>query len=153
MTFSVFVQGKFKLKSISLQVFTSCRLVPISYEFCFARYLQRCPIPLLKSELIPPLIECATLGTELDHREANVSVMKFLYDMAHAGRRHKENPDFPERQSLVKNILNQNAPRLVHAVVYNVIFKLPSYTIGDIAELIYEIKEVMPEVRKQKKWT
>jgi len=106
-------------------------------------------VALLKSEIISPLIQCATHATQLDHREANVSVMKFLYDVVHAGRRQKDSPDFAERQALVKVILNQTAPQLIHSVVYGVIFVLPSYTISDISELLYEIKEVMPEVRER----
>lgn len=82
----------------------------------------------------------------MDHREANVSVMKFLYDLVHAGRRHKEAPDFPEKQALVKGILLQTAPNLLYMIVHGVIFTLPSYTVSDISELIYEIKEVMPQV-------
>lgn len=101
---------------------------------------------ILKSDIMASLVLCATQATQLDHREANVSVMKFLYDLVHAGRRQREMPDFSERQSLVRVILTQTAPQLLCMIIFGVIFTLPSYTINDIAELIYEIKEVMPQV-------
>jgi transportin-3 len=114
------------------------------------RYIQRCPLAILKSDIIAPLIQCATQATQLDHREANVSVMKFLYDMVHTGRRQKDSQDFTERQALVKGILIQTAPQLLYMVIYGVIFNLPTYTMNDISELIYEIKEVMPQ--ESSKW-
>lgn len=73
--------------------------------------------------------------------------MKFLYDLVHAARRQRDAPDFPERQLLVRGILVETAPQLLYMIIYGVIFTLPTYTINDVSELVYEIKEVMPEVK------
>lgn len=113
----------------------------------FFRFLQRCPIALLKSDILTTLVTCATQATQLDHREANVSVVKFLFDLVHSGRRHSDAVDFAERKLLVRNTMNQHGPNLISMLIYGVIFQLPTYTISDIAELLYEIKELMPKVR------
>lgn len=111
------------------------------------RFLQRCPVALLKSDILSTLVSCASQATQLDHREANVSVVKFLFDLVHNGRKHNDSSDFAERKTLVKCILNQHGPNLISMLVHGVIFQLPTYTISDICELLYEIKEVMPNVK------
>jgi transportin-3 len=51
-----------------------------------ARFLQRAPLPYLRSDFLASVVECAVTATALDHREANASVMKFLYDLLHCAR-------------------------------------------------------------------
>lgn len=53
------------------------------------RFLQRTPIPFLHSAIIGSIIDCALMACSLDHRDANVSVMKFFYDLLHSGRNHE----------------------------------------------------------------
>lgn len=50
------------------------------FRLC-ARYIQRAPIPFLRSPGIPPILECGLLACSLDHKEANTSVMKFFSDL------------------------------------------------------------------------
>lgn len=118
----------------------------------YFRYLQRCPLAILQSDVVIPLVQCATQATQLDHREANVSVTKFLYDLIHSGRRQKEGSDYLERNTLVKKILIPTAPQLLCTLINGVIFTLPSYTINDIAEVFYEIKEILPLVSDNFSW-
>lgn len=44
------------------------------------RFLQRIPQEFLSSGALPTVMQCASLACCLDHRDANSSVMKFLYD-------------------------------------------------------------------------
>lgn len=53
------------------------------------RFLQRAPIPFLCSVVIESIIDCALMACSLDHRDANVSVMKFFYDLLHCGRNNE----------------------------------------------------------------
>ena len=42
------------------------------------RCLQKFPVPFLKCEVAIPAIHCAVVASTLEHRDANLSVMKFL---------------------------------------------------------------------------
>ncbi|NWR24548.1 TNPO3 protein, partial [Emberiza fucata] len=50
-----------------------------------ARFIQRSPITLLRSQVMIPILQWAIAATTLDHRDANCSVMKFLRDLIHTG--------------------------------------------------------------------
>ncbi|CAG7827981.1 unnamed protein product [Allacma fusca] len=113
------------------------------FRLC-TRYVQRCPIQFLKSSIVSPLIQLATQAAQLDHREANIGVMKFLYDLVHAGRRHRDGPEGAECAALVKNILHAHAPNLVSTVLHAALFDLPSYTYPEICDFFHELKEFMP---------
>jgi transportin-3 len=52
------------------------------------RFLQRAPVPFLTGPALKSILDCALMATALDHRDANASVMKFFYDLVHAGRTH-----------------------------------------------------------------
>jgi hypothetical protein len=58
--------------------------------FFINRYLQRCAVHILKSPVLPSIFELSLQGIHLDHREANTSVFKFLYELVHQGRRRVE---------------------------------------------------------------
>ena len=42
------------------------------------RCLQKCPVAFLKCDVAVPAIRCAVAASTLEHRDANLSVMKFL---------------------------------------------------------------------------
>ena len=62
-----------------------------------ARFLQRAPLPYLQTEFMKSILECALLSINLEHRDANASVMKFFYDLLHAGRSKEDSQDFSVR--------------------------------------------------------
>ena len=43
---------------------------------------------------------CAVEASSLHHREANASVLKYIFDLLHVGRSKEEREDFAERQAL-----------------------------------------------------
>ncbi|XP_075455373.1 transportin-3 isoform X2 [Ascaphus truei] len=51
----------------------------------FTRFVQRCPVVLLRSQVVIHVLQWAVAATLLDHRDANCSVMKFLRDLIHTG--------------------------------------------------------------------
>jgi len=74
------------------------------YQLIF-RYIQRCPLQFLKSGILLNILQLSLQGIHLDHRDANSSVFKFLYEMVHQVRRERvqirikkelnlRNPDF-----------------------------------------------------------
>ena len=46
------------------------------------------------------VVACAVEASSLHHREANASVLKYLFDLLHVGRSKEERQDFAERQAL-----------------------------------------------------
>ena len=109
------------------------------------------------------MIDCAVISSTLDHREANASVLKFIYDLLHTGRvdlswftvhfsvynevhppfflgRSKEDkPDFGVRQAILVPIKDEYGPKLLDTWIKAAIFQLPSYTYIDIGDIIYEL--------------
>jgi len=103
-----------------------------------ARFLQRAPMPYLQTEFIKSILECALLSAALEHRDANASVMKFFYDLLHAGRTREDNPDFEARSHLIKTLHNEYGGKLVDSLVRAAVTTLPSYTYHDIGDVIHE---------------
>lgn len=103
-----------------------------------ARFLQRAPMPYLQTEFLKSILECALLSAALEHRDANASVMKFFYDLLHAGRTREDNPDFEARSSLIKGLHSEYGGKLVDSLVRAAVLSLPSYTYHDIGDVIHE---------------
>ena len=78
------------------------------------------------------------LSAALEHRDANASVMKFFYDLLHAGRTREDNPDFEARAHLIKSLHSEYGGKLVDSLVRAAVTTLPSYTYHDIGDVIHE---------------
>ncbi|KAL4659483.1 transportin-3 isoform X2 [Arapaima gigas] len=114
------------------------------------RFIQRSPVTLLSSQVVVHLIQCAIAATTLDHRDANCSVMKFIRDLIHTGitsnvsgssasllsATHEDN--FEVRKRLVAQAMDQHGQQLVTQLIHTCCFCLPSYTLPDVAEVIWE---------------
>jgi len=103
-----------------------------------ARFLQRAPLPYLQTEFMKSILECALLSINLEHRDANASVMKFFYDLLHAGRSKEDSQDFSVRSKLIKNLHTEYGEKLLDSLIKAVVTTLPSYTYHDIADVVHE---------------
>merc|ERR1719291_1341726 len=103
-----------------------------------ARFLQRAPVPYLQTEFLKSVLECALLSATLEHRDANASVMKFFYDLLHAGRARESAADHSVRSKLVKSLHAEYGEKLVDSLVKAAVTVLPSYTYHDIGDVIHE---------------
>ena len=72
-----------------------------------ARFLQRASLPYLQTDFVPSVIECALMAINLDHKDANGSVMKFIFDLFHLGRSKEERDDFEHRSAIVYRYVAQ----------------------------------------------
>ncbi|XP_031829291.1 transportin 3 isoform X2 [Nomia melanderi] len=108
------------------------------FRLC-ARFLQRAPIPFLHSAIIGSIIDCALMACSLDHRDANVSVMKFFYDLLHCGRNHENRSDYSMRRELVQRILREKGQTLVMRLLHASVFSLSSYMLSDVADVFVEL--------------
>lgn len=129
------------------------------FRLC-ARFLQRCPIPFLQSPIVTPIIQCALLACTLDHKDANLSVMRFFFSLLNCGRpqhnnhhsnsnNNNSNDTNPvvsalnaQKQQLVRQITQQHGQALIINLMQASIYYLHSYMLSDVADVLCEIKEI-----------
>ncbi|NXX01508.1 TNPO3 protein, partial [Larus smithsonianus] len=107
-----------------------------------ARFIQRSPVTLLRSQVMIPILQWAIAATTLDHRDANCSVMKFLRDLIHTGVANDHEEDFEVRKELINQVMNQLGQQLVNQLLHTCCFCLPPYTLPDVAEVLWEIMQI-----------
>ncbi|XP_054260687.1 transportin-3-like [Macrosteles quadrilineatus] len=103
------------------------------------RFLLRAPVVFLTAPVFPSILQCGLMAVQLDHRDANSSVMKFFSDMVHAGVSHPEREDFTARQQLVREMLAEHGRTLVNNLIHASVFCLHSYMLCDVAMVITEL--------------
>lgn len=108
------------------------------FRLC-ARFLQRAPVQMLQSPSMPAILQCALLACTLDHKEANLSVMKFFCDLIHSGRSCPKYNDFEVRKHLVQTILHDFGQQLISNLLTACIFYLHSYMICEVSEVFVEL--------------
>uniref|UniRef100_A0A1Q3F9K1 Transportin-3 n=1 Tax=Culex tarsalis TaxID=7177 RepID=A0A1Q3F9K1_CULTA len=106
-----------------------------------ARFIQRAPFQLLQSPLVTPIIQCGLLACTLDHRDANLSVMRFFCSLLSYGRHDRAT----ELRSIVHGILQQHGESLIMNLLYASVFCLHSYMLSDVADVFVEIKQLNPQ--------
>lgn len=119
------------------------------FRLC-ARFLQRSPIAFLQSPSLLHILQCALSATTLDHKEANMSVMKFFYDLINQGQVGKNQTDYKERRTLVKTILVEFGQQLVTNLIHSCVYYLHSYMLSEVADVIVELLEFDREMTS--KW-
>jgi transportin-3 len=105
------------------------------------RFIQRMPLHFLQSRLVTPIIQCATLACTLDHRDANMSVMKFLSNLLAHG---KANGD-PGIRPYVQQIVQIHGETLIGNLLCSSIFYLHSHMLPDVVDVFMEIKFINDE--------
>ncbi|XP_052902812.1 transportin-3 isoform X1 [Anopheles moucheti] len=101
------------------------------------RFIQRAPLQFLQSPLVTPIIQCGLLACTLDHREANISVMRFFCSLL----RHDRVNDL---EPMVQSILASHGEALIMNLLYASVFCLHSNMLSDVAEVFVEIKQHSP---------
>ena len=104
-----------------------------------ARFLQRASLPYLQSDVVPSILECALLAVNLDHKDANGSVMKFFFDLFHLGRSKEEREDYDIRSALIHRFRLEYGSRLTDSLLKAAIFYLPTWTYSDIGDIMLEL--------------
>jgi len=106
------------------------------------RFIQRSPLQFLQSSIVAPIIQCATLACTLDHRDANMSVMKFLSNLLAHG---KQNAD-TEIRPFVLQIVQIHGETLVCNLLCASIFYLHSHMLPDVTDVFMEMKFIASDV-------
>lgn len=100
------------------------------------RFIQRMPLHLLQSHIVTPIIQCATLACALDHRDANMSVMKFLANLLGHGKPNAE----PAVRPYVQQIVQIHGEVLIQNLLHSSIFCLHPNMIPDVVDVLMEMK-------------
>ncbi|XP_017783001.1 PREDICTED: transportin-3 [Nicrophorus vespilloides] len=108
------------------------------FRLC-ARFLQRSPVPFLLSLTLPLIIQCGLMCCSLDHKEANISVMKFFFEIINTGKIARSHDDFPQRKQLVNTIVLEYGQQLVDNLVQASVFSLHPYMLSEVADVIVEL--------------
>ncbi|KAL0881245.1 hypothetical protein ABMA27_002342 [Loxostege sticticalis] len=103
------------------------------FRLCI-RFLQRIPLEFLSCGAAGAALQCAALAAALDHREANSSVMKFLYDLVSAANRSKD-----QVQVLANELLSTYGEELTYALISASVLHLHSYMLAEVAEVLLEL--------------
>lgn len=108
------------------------------FRLC-ARFLQRAPIPFLKCTALPSILQCALLACSLDHKEANLSVMKFFCDLIDYGKSSDSGPIYEMKKTLVTSLVREYGQQLVNNLIHACVFYLHTYMLGDVADVICKL--------------
>jgi len=125
----------------SLQEFVLHPDVVEELFYCMGRMMNYCPDPLMASPLLPSLFQCAVVGMQLDHRDANKGTMNFLE--AAVG-----NID-------VNTMTTSNLPleTVVSQLMRALVGELPAYSIdsgsGSIAGILWKLNTKCPQPLRQ----
>lgn len=106
------------------------------FRLC-SRCLQKFPVSFLKCDIAIPSIHCAVVASIIEHRDANLSVMKFLKCLVSCATEKSRN-DFQERVSLVQQILAVHGQNIINGLIQACAGALPSYMVLDVAEVLWE---------------
>ncbi|KAG6461264.1 hypothetical protein O3G_MSEX012527 [Manduca sexta] len=106
------------------------------FRLCI-RYLQRVPLEFLSSGAMPAVIQCAILATSLDHREANSSVMRFLYDFVRAANCSR--PEKQQIKAVADELLNTYGQELMYALMEASVIHLHAYMLSEVGEVVVEL--------------
>lgn len=103
------------------------------FRLC-SRLVERCPLKFLTHVICPPLLQCALAAICLEHRDANMSVSKFLKNVIEANTKV---PDHPE--SAATSVMSIYGEKIVSRSLHASLFSLPSYLYPDIADLWWAV--------------
>ncbi|XP_035433537.2 transportin-3 [Spodoptera frugiperda] len=108
------------------------------FRLCI-RFLQRIPQEFLSSGALPTVMQCASLACCLDHRDANSSVMKFLYDFTKVANSTRS--DKQQIKALADNALTTYGEELTYRLMEASVLHLHSYMLSEVAEVMLELLE------------
>ena len=90
--------------------------------------LQKCPQAFLHNEMLDNILNLTLASIQLDHREANSSVVKFVIELI----------DIKYSKVLIDKLLKEKiGQRLVDAVVNATLFHLPTYLVPDMSDILW----------------
>jgi len=120
--------------------------------YLMGRMVSHCPDPLVTSPLLQSLFQCAAVGMQLDHRDANKGTLNFLESTISYGLSLREQ-NKPECQRALEHVLMSEGQAIVNNLSGALMGDLPAYCIdhgyGSIAGILWKLNLLSPSVVAQ----
>jgi transportin-3 len=117
--------------------------------YLMGRMIQHCPEPLVMSPLLHSLFQCAAVGMQLDHRDANKGTLNFLENSISYGLSLQEQQKH-ECQQALERVVAAEGQLIVKNLMLSLMGELPAYTIdrgqGSVAGILWKINLLMPSM-------
>lgn len=104
------------------------------FRLCL-RFMQRCPLEFIESSIFTPVITLAVTSLNLDHRDANLSVTKFLSEFISLS--HK--PQIKGLNEANMNLVNRFIAEIGHKMIENSIHSTINMTTRDTKDGIADV--------------
>lgn len=113
------------------------------FRLC-TRFLQKTPEKFLKDSMLESIFNLTIASIKLDHREANLSVTKFLIELIYTS--HSPNTSKEASQMVATILNNQIGKSLLDSVINCALFHLPSYFVPEMADILWQMVQWNREV-------
>lgn len=115
------------------------------FFYLMGRMVSYCPDPLVTSPLLGSLFQCAAVGMQVAHRDANKGTLKFLENTVSYGLRLREQPPQPNCQAALEHVLTQEGQTIVTNMARAMMGELPTYS-NQVPELLWKLNLLCPEL-------
>jgi len=115
--------------------------------YLMGRMMTYCPEPLVTSSLLQPLFQCAAIGIELDHRDANKGTLNFLEATVSYGLSLREKNN-PQCQAALEQVLTQEGQAIVRNLARALMGELPVYS-SHVSEILWKLNLLCPALLAQ----
>ena len=117
--------------------------------YLMGRMMSYCPDPLVRSPLLQSLFQCAVVGMQLDHRDANKGTLNFLENTVSYGLALREQ-NKPESQAALEHVLTNVGQAVVNNLARALMGDLPAYSVdlghGSIAGILWKLNLLCPNL-------
>ncbi|CAB9521003.1 Transportin-3 [Seminavis robusta] len=114
------------------------------FFYLMGRMVTFCPDPMVTSTLLQPLLQCAAVGMQVAHRDANKGTLSFLDNTISYGLRLREQPPRPVCQAALEHALTQEGQTIVTNLARALMGELPNYG-NQVPELMWKLNLLCPE--------
>jgi len=120
--------------------------------YMMGRMITYCPEPLVLSPLLRSLFQCAVVGMQLDHRDANKGTLNFVENSVSYGLSVKEQNKRESLQAL-ESVLATEGQYIVNNLARSLTGDLPAYCVdagsGSIAGVLWKLRFFSPSMMSQ----
>lgn len=120
--------------------------------YLMGRMVSHCPEPLVMSPLLHSLFQCAVVGMQLEHREANKGTLNFIENSVSYGLSLRERNNRGCQEAL-EHVLASEGQAIVNNLARSLMGDLPAYTVdtghGSIAGIVWKMNLLLPSLVAQ----
>ncbi len=111
------------------------------------RFLQRCPYEFISSPIFSPIMTLAVTSLNIDHRDANLSITKFLSEFIALSHKPQIKGLNETNQTLVNRVVEEIGEKMIENSINSTINMTTRDTKDGIADVICELLSTNRRVR------